>query len=72
MGKKKGKGAAAAPAGKPVPTFYVSPHYAADDKAVVKQPKALCTCWRNICEKNSTPARSAATRRATRRATIKC
>ena len=51
MGKKKGKGADAAPAGKPVPTFYVSPHYADDDKAVVKLPKALCTCWRNICEK---------------------
>ena len=50
MGKKKGK-ADAAPAGKPVPTFYVSPHYADDDKAVVKLPKALCTCWRNICEK---------------------
>ena len=51
MGKTKGNGADAAPAGKPVPTFYVSPHYAADDKAVVKLPKALCTCWRNICEK---------------------
>ena len=51
MGKKKGGKADAAPAGKPVPTFYVSPHYADDDKAVVKLPKALCTCWRNICEK---------------------